>query len=209
MFVNRQCRQPCHIAARRISQSREWRLKMIKIPLNQQIAERMDISPDGMYAGVELKQHRPERFEMVSVKDLTGLDDTEGGFWRRLNSSAGIGWAECRGGTVAVTGIRSRPDREYGSIIKIIRLFNSVLVNGSDHRFLESFLGNIISRTNAAKNTGQEQRHYEHDSFHDINKSKYRNLYRIFSSWNSARKKQVGENLSKKSQSISSQYFGS
>ena len=146
---------------------------MIKIPLNQQIAEGMDISPDGMYAGVELKQHRPERFEMVSVKDLTGLDDTEGGVCRRLDPSAGIGLPEQRSETVTVTGERCCPDRKYGNIIEVSLFVCGILIGALNCRIyvLDVYVTRITCPV-PSKDQGQKGCKYEDNTFHMLTRCK-------------------------------------
>ena len=49
----------------------------MKNPLNQQIANGIDISSDGMYSGLELKKDSLECVEIISVEDFSGLDYTE------------------------------------------------------------------------------------------------------------------------------------
>ena len=65
--------------------------------------------------------------EIVPVEDFAGLDDTEGGFCRRLDPSAGIGLPEQRSETVTVTGERCCPDRKYGNIIEVGFFISSLL----------------------------------------------------------------------------------
>ena len=54
----------------------------------------MNVSTVRTYPGLELENDGPECMEIVSVEDFAGLDESEGGFGRRLYAPAGIGGAE-------------------------------------------------------------------------------------------------------------------
>ena len=137
------------------------------------MANRIYVSAVRTYPGLELKNDSPECVEIVSVEYLAGLDDTEGGFCRRLDPSAGIGLSEQRSETVTVTGERCCPDRKYGNIIEVSLFVCGILIGALNCRIyvLDVYVTRITCPV-PSKDQGQKGCKYEDNTFHMLTRCK-------------------------------------